>query len=547
MVSQAREGLAEAKWGRLGLALLLLFFLSWDLRAVLLDNRPGAIVSDSTLSDVMSMQGVVADQGFGEWVRQGSVKGPLAALLVQALGALVGDPLLAARLLSVLLHLITLWLLYWVTHRLTSRPYPSLLAVVLCGTLPLQYGWFRMDFHEPLVALAVLATLVLMLPVLDPGRQREPRLITLRRGLLLGLVVGLGLLTKPSYLIFVLLPGLWFIARAARDRRGVLNLLLGAGVAGIIAGWWFYFSLGELIKNLGDSTHAGVPWLTRLANYTVDLPGMVPFLLAACAGAGLCAWRRTMPKDALVLILLGLASSLVVFLFIFDPWTRYLVPALPLAGVLVAAGVCALGQRMGRGHLQAYLFLGLAPLLLLQYVFFNLRGLESALEEREFFLGMVAPDTRTYDAFPQAAALVRARGWPVVELPSGPNPQAFPALWFLRGHTVTYTPLDDARALVAAGREVYLIFSFRGEARPDGPLERLARRIASTPAGHDDKGADPEAVIDPSSRFSQQDDPAHDEERLLLSWLAPLNKQVVRTFEDPDAVSYSIIRLTRSR
>ena len=122
--------LAPRPLGRRGQQLLLfaliLFFILWDLWAVLTDNRVAPF--DTVLESL-------PEDDLFQWLRS-ERKGPLVPLVVTALRPLVGDLLLAARVLSILAHGLTLWLVWGVTRRHTSSWVAGALAVLLCGALP---------------------------------------------------------------------------------------------------------------------------------------------------------------------------------------------------------------------------------------------------------------------------------------------------------------------------------------------------------------------------------------------------------------------------
>ena len=108
--------------GQLGLGLLLLFFLAWDLYAILADQQLGTDASDTTLVDYFHFQFTLRESSITDWLTSGNVKGPLATLLICLLEPLVGDWLIASRLLSVLAHGVLLWLVSRLVLRLSWRP-----------------------------------------------------------------------------------------------------------------------------------------------------------------------------------------------------------------------------------------------------------------------------------------------------------------------------------------------------------------------------------------------------------------------------------------
>lgn len=513
------------KTAQVALAMLLVFFAVWDLRAVLLDGRPGVGFTDTTVVDALELQQSVERDGVAGW-RLRAAKGPLAAALVSGLNLAVGDLLVAARLLSVVCHWVVLWLVFGLARRLTGRPAVGLLAVVICGTFPLELGWFRLDFHEPLVAVAVVASLGAMM-----GRPRPARAVRL------GLAAGLGLLTKLSFPLFVVLPGLWLTLWRARQRRAAAHLLLAGGVTVVVAGWWVVAYWGAIVTNLGDSTGMSEPWTDKLA-LARGLPGLPLMLAASAAGAAMAWWRLPDQRSRVVLLALCPLGAVVLLVGVFDWWSRYIVPALPVAGLLVAVGLFALADAAAArwpGLPARKAGVGLSLALLGLYVYINLLGVppswhpdtrrppwpEGEVGQRELFLGMIAPDRGTYAGLSSAAALLRRNGWTALELPPF-GPAAVAAAW--RRQRLQTVTRDAARAALAAGRKVHMML-FHYEPDP----------LASAPGSAGARSPCAPGMTPGECRQVVQ----------YHRWLSAHHLRVLRTFRDPDEAKYSVIEISR--
>ena len=516
---------------QLVLAAMLLFFLAWDLRAVLLDTRPGINFTDTTLVDLTALQQSIRQQGPGGW-RLWSAKGPLGAWLGAGMQLLVGEPLLAMRLLSVVCHLLLLWLVFGLTTRLCARPSAGLLAVLLCGTFPLEFGWFRLDFHEPLVALALILFLWAAAGG-APGRRAS--------AVRLGLALGLGLLTKLSFPLFVLLPCVWLTWTAARERM-LRHLLLAGGVALLLCGWWVVSYRGLIVGNLSDSTGVGETLTNKLA-LLWHMPGL-PLLLGCSVAGAAVAWRlRLVPPGQLGLLLLSLWGALALLVGIFDWWPRYLVPGLPPAAMLAAMGLDAAAREARRRWPGIPLKLAgaaLAAALLAGYVYLNLHGVPPGWEpgprqppwpagevlQRELFLGMIAPDRRSYDGYARLAARIRRRGWRELRLPQ-PSPAPYPALWRLQGAGAPVVDLFAARRRVRGGGAVHLLV-IHTDLDPLAQL-RLRPRL----------GAGPEPYPVPRCPAGK----ARASCEQTFTWLAAQQLSVLQTIRDPDSTMYSLIQV----
>ena len=515
--------------GLLLLALLVGWLLVWDLRAVLSDQRPGLISSDTSVSDLVRLEGAVEEAGVLQWAVEPYVKGPMCALLSYPIDLLVGDALLSSRLLGVFAHSALLLLLALLALRISGGRWEvALLAVLISGTSPVQYGWFRMDFHDPLAALAVTATLLALAQ--DPTRRRG--------GLWLGLAGGFGLLTKLSYPVFVLPAGLHHLIVNTRSKRALINAAAAVALAGGLASLWLIPSWGEILNNLSDSTHSELPLGHTLHVYFVRLPGTGPLMAAGLAGAALAFWLGAAPGHALIQLLLASVGGALLLVTVFDPWTRYIVPVLPPLSLLAALGLTALGRRLP-GRAPRLALAGLLVLGLLgQHAILNFTGVEDSWdhEPREFFAGMVAPDQRPHDGYSKAAALVKKEGWGLLELASGPNPTVFPRIWWRKERPDRIMQWEAMAQELEAGKSGALILLHQ-EA---GPMAVLERQIGvSRPEG----GEEGEGTFNPKEIFEQRMGELDEEVRALYDFVASHRRTLVATFTDPDEINYSVIRL----
>ena len=186
--------------------------------------------------------------------------------------------------------------------------------------------------------------------------------------ILFGVICGLGMLTKATFALFVVLPTLWF-ARA-RPKQAAL----AGGVALVIASYWYVPRIGALPELLrintagavseGDpallSWQALVFYVRALEGYQLFLPLFVLFLTGAF-------WlsRNFKPEWWPILLWIGGGWAGLMLLVNKDP--RYSVPLLPAVALISARAV---------GSRKAVLGL-LMPFLLFQHylVSFGIRTL----------------------------------------------------------------------------------------------------------------------------------------------------------------------------
>jgi hypothetical protein len=492
------------RWGQLAVALLLLFFLAWDLRAVLTDGQIAH--TDTTIEDAVLCRKAVrvgGAAGFLQWAHENR-KGPLAGPLVMMLDVVFDDTLVAARMLGVLLHGLLLWLVCHLARRLSGRWSCGVLALVLTGTYCGVYGWFRLEFHDSLLTVLTLATLWRMtLPI-----------NRVTAGLQLGLMVGLGLLSKMAFPVFIGLPGLWFLYSRVRDRRSLIGLGVAALVAACITAWWLIPALQMLSQYASISTEPfGHGWLTKLWGYSVDIPGSGPFLALALIGAWVASRSRTVAGAQMVPFALFIIGGAFALVFVFVKWPRYIVPLYPAAGLLVAVMVVSLVERAARRWspkavkvVSILLLVG----LLGRFCYDNIVGLPSPHNARDVGVGLVAPDTRPYLAYPKMVTYLRAKSLTVVDLPNV-VPLPVTAVWQRRGYHLPGTPPHEAERAVRRHSKPFLTLFYH----PPDTLRPIFR----------------------DGDFTEQYSPAL--RRALRRW----RKVVLKSYDDPGGLRVSLVRL----
>ncbi len=466
------------------LSALVAWVLAWGARAAALDTlQPG---SDSILGHVIRVHAALADSEqalpLGLLFPEGWHP-PLPALYGVLITSVLGIGMEVIRLASVLLHGVALVQTYHLALLVTSRRSAALLASALVAVLPTVAGWFRTDFSEPLTTVLVLATYHLALKC-DLERDR-------RRALLLGLVVGLGLLTKLSYAAIVFVPALLYLALRVRTARAALNVGLAAAVVAAVAGWWYWVNLDSVLLNLQMSSKdikdvAGGqgPLLMRI-KLLASIPDVYPLLLAGLAGVVLAWVRRLVPRGPLLIATACWAAPVVLFLGLFDIVSRYLVPILPLSCVFAALALDHLLRALprGRGRLARRLAWGMVVAALASVSLLS-NLLPQPLEGRHAS-GILNPYTGRLDAFERAVFRAADEGLPVLiasahmQASEWTNNQVL--LYQVRGaRPVTWLEQRaDARRILSRGEPVAVLHLTAAylEARPN-PGEKDVRRDA---------------------------------------------------------------------
>lgn len=143
--------------------------------------------------------------------------------------------LYAMRVFSTIFFLLTLILIYLAAKHLTKNLLFSLSAIIISGLQPI-FSYVGSGVNND-VLLVLFCTLIfyLCLKLFD--------YINWRRTIILGLVLGLGLLTKQQFLVFLplaFIPFLYhFIKNKTLRKKITQYLLIALLITVIIAGWWF--------------------------------------------------------------------------------------------------------------------------------------------------------------------------------------------------------------------------------------------------------------------------------------------------------------------
>jgi len=347
-------------------------------------------------------------------LRQGEVAGAVKQLwgnrqrsplgiVPAALSQLGGPDPVAARLSTLFWLALLLWFTYRITERLSS-PGAALVAAASLGAMPMVMGFSRLLWLDmPLAAMTAWCLLMLL---------RADDFRSLRGALLLGLVVGLGLLTKYSLPIFVGLPALCFLLVALRrgggERARVLrNAAASVAVAGGVFALWAGVHFNYLIKAFEmarphlvilEKPEVGAPDPARFTYYLERIPqsSLGPVFALAMA-AGFVLLLRGGRRKVLTITSAWFWGAMLL-LCPFVTWDRYFLPALPAAAVVIGVGLWQV-SAVARWRWAAPAAAGLLALLAVQQSWFgpvlarcgDAEGIGASA--RVFCSGMIRPIT----------------------------------------------------------------------------------------------------------------------------------------------------------
>jgi 4-amino-4-deoxy-L-arabinose transferase-like glycosyltransferase len=140
------------------------------------------------------------------------------------------------RLLSIAMGAATVWLTWLIAGRLwPGAPAIALLAAMLTAFNPMFLFISASVNNDNLATLLGAATMLVLLRALQHGQR-------LRDGLWLGVLLGLGALTKLSVLALLPLVAIaltWDAWRRRAWRNWLLNAAIIAAGLALIAGWWY--------------------------------------------------------------------------------------------------------------------------------------------------------------------------------------------------------------------------------------------------------------------------------------------------------------------
>jgi 4-amino-4-deoxy-L-arabinose transferase-like glycosyltransferase len=285
-----------------------------------------------------------------------SHKPPLLFWLVHGVWALSGVSELAARLLPVLLSLLALWLSAVLAGRLwpgQAATVTTLVPWLLLGALFWNNFFTLFQFDLLLVISALLAWLGVLEALRAP----------LRGWSLVGAAIGLGILAKGPVILVPTLPAVLLAPWWARHSRpnswlawyggGLCALLLAAGIAlswavpAAMAGGEAYRqaifwgqSAGRIVSSFA---HPG-PWWS----YLLWLPLMwLPWALWPQLWKA--ALQAKLADDGIRFCMAVLVPALLVFSSISGKQGKYLLPLLPLIGLL-----CARWLALADGETRRY-------------------------------------------------------------------------------------------------------------------------------------------------------------------------------------------------
>ena len=349
-------------WHRILLGGAFLYLTISNLVWIVRDTRPPFWDMAAHQSGALRILNAFRDEGFGAFVQVPELSGlypPLYHSIVAGFYYVFGVATDSAQVANLLATAILMAATYGIgTHLLT--PTAAAMAAALTAFYPMLLWLSRESMIDYwLTAMVALA----MWTLIESDGFRKPKM-----SLLYGAVCGLGMLTKGTFALFLVLPTLWFAHTRWKQA------LPAGGIAAMIASYWYVPQARALIEllriNTAGSVAEGDPvrlgW-QALVFYVRALEGYQlfgPLFLLFVAGAAWLAWNFKADWWPILLWILGGWGGLLLFQNKDPRYTAALLPAVALISVAVVQS-------------RTVLLAALMPFLLFQHylVSFGIRRL----------------------------------------------------------------------------------------------------------------------------------------------------------------------------
>jgi len=291
---------------------------------------------------------IVSDSGMREILEASSFYPPVATCAAGLLYLLFPIAPLTAQAVMMGFLGLALACLYGIGRRLADAE-TGLWAAFLLATAPfVVFSLTNFQLDLPLAAMVALA----LFSLVRAEDFSEPRWV-----LGFGAALGLGMLTKPPFAIYVAAPlawSLWRALRSAERRRRLGWAAVSLAVGGALALPWYgprLFGLPMQIlnrsfKQAAEQQNPEPLTIAALLYYPRTLPTQLGVLAALLLLWGLWALRRN--RAARPILWLATLGPFIAFSLIQNKNLRYTLPILPAAALVAAVSLRSLPAKTRR-------------------------------------------------------------------------------------------------------------------------------------------------------------------------------------------------------
>ncbi len=272
---------------------------------------------------------------------------PLYHTAAIPLYALFGTAYDSALYSNIFFLIVLLFSVYAIGKKLHNRE-AGLFAAFVCSTVPI-YSYFMRHYLLDFALSAMVALGLALLLYTDRFRN-------MKYSVLFGIAFGLGLLTKWSYPVFLVVPIISAFFGRGEVKVRIRNILLFLICAAVVSSLWYTPArIGEiwpyLFRHISSSGIAeGDPAFNTLRGCTYYLFAFIEgfsflyFVIFACVAAVFIKDykqnRMFMPH------LMNIAAIYGMFTFGSNKDPRFIIPIYAILAVVSAAGICAMQNRL---------------------------------------------------------------------------------------------------------------------------------------------------------------------------------------------------------
>jgi 4-amino-4-deoxy-L-arabinose transferase-like glycosyltransferase len=308
-----------------------LYLVAANLIWIALDTRPPYWDMADKQTGALNIYDAVAASGIRSVAQIPFLTGsypPFYHSIVAAFYAVFGRSIDAAQWANLPAIALLLLATYGI-GRTVYKPFAAATGAVIVSFCPLLLWLSR----ETMVDYWLTSMVALAVWLLIRTKEFSNR----KYAILFGIACGLGMLTKWTFVFFLILPALWFA------RRNLKNAAISASIAAGIAAYWYAFALPAMLRllsiNSAQSASEGDPnrfSIEAVVFYLRALEGsqlFLPLFVALLAGLVLLLFDR---KKEWIPILLWLAGGWLGLMLFQNKDPRYTAPLLPAIALIIA-------------------------------------------------------------------------------------------------------------------------------------------------------------------------------------------------------------------